>query len=70
MVRVRVWRVEADVFLPLVARGFCLYACVCGLDLVFVSFARDRDVVIERTFSGAGLFRVREEVDIQLGFWL
>jgi hypothetical protein len=62
--------VKADVFVPLVARGFCLYACVCGLDFLFVSFARDRDVVLEGTFSGAVLFRVREEVDIQLWFWL
>jgi hypothetical protein len=62
--------VEADLFVPLVARGFCFYACVCGLVLVFVSFARDRDVVVERTFSGAVLFKVREEVNIQLWFWL
>jgi hypothetical protein len=48
--------VEADLFVPLVARGFCFYACVCGLVLVFVSFARDRDVLIELTFSGAVLF--------------
>ncbi len=61
---------EVDVFVPLVARGFCLYACDCGLDFVFVSFARDRDVVIERTFCGAVLFRVSEELDIQLWFWL
>ncbi len=47
---------EADLFVPLVARGFCFYACVCGLVLVFVSFARDRDVLIELTFSGAVLF--------------
>jgi hypothetical protein len=62
--------VEADVFVPLVARGFCWYAYDCRLDFVFVSFARDRDVVIERTFSDAVLFKVREEVDIQLWFWL
>jgi hypothetical protein len=62
--------VEADVFVPLVAQGFSWYAYDCRLDFVFVSFARDRDVVIERTVSGAVLFKVREEVDIQLWFWL
>jgi hypothetical protein len=55
---------------PLLARGLCWYAYDCRLDFVFVSFARDRDVVIERSFSGAVLFKVREELDIQLWFWL
>jgi hypothetical protein len=62
--------VKADVFVPLLARGLCWYAYDCRLDFVFVSFARDRDVVIERSFSGAVLFKVREELDIQLWFWL